>query len=668
MAERVDRAPWPPREGRSREAWVEIAMLEDTRATDTSRLLGFLQSDADPLVRWRVCRAFARLQDSTGTNLLLTALATDTDVRVRREAAFAIGQIGSRSATVALGFAAREQPDLEVRARALEALGKLGDKRGTAAVVAGLGSPEPLLSREAAIACWRLADSSTVWKLADATKSKDSWTRAFAAYALEKTPYPEVSVKELDRLLSDPEVAVRAYAARSLGRQRSPTALGPLVRAARDRDWRVRVATQRSFGTLADSAALPQVLAGISDPEPYVRESAIQSTALLRSRDAVPALRGALKDREPAVRLAAARALATVAGADAWPSVRDLLADPERWVRAGTLEALGDVPGEEPLLILKKVAAGLRVIGGPASFEERSAAFNGLATRRDKTARAEILSGMTDSNWITATAAAGAAGESGDSTLVPDLVRLLRNNREPREPDVELAVLAAFTAYGPGASKVRGAEELSAVLDSSLASPDVRIRDAAANAYRAVYGDSALARARTAHAPPAWKAAAFGPYRDALAEEDSTGAIGRVTGARLQTARGVIELSLDPREAPNTVRNFVTLADSGYYNGTRWHRVVPYFVIQDGDPLGTGNGGPGYAFRCEYNRLRYDTGALGMALAGKDTGGSQYFITQSPQPHLDGRYTIFGHVVKGQDVVDTIRRGDRIEKVEILRR
>jgi cyclophilin family peptidyl-prolyl cis-trans isomerase len=96
--------------------------------------------------------------------------------------------------------------------------------------------------------------------------------------------------------------------------------------------------------------------------------------------------------------------------------------------------------------------------------------------------------------------------------------------------------------------------------------------------------------------------------------------------------------------------------------------VVPYFVAQDGDPSGTGSGGPGYSFRCEYDGLRYDTGAVGMALSGKDTGGSQYFITLSPQPHLDGRYTIFGHVVKGQDVAERIRRGDRITSITIQKR
>jgi cyclophilin family peptidyl-prolyl cis-trans isomerase len=134
------------------------------------------------------------------------------------------------------------------------------------------------------------------------------------------------------------------------------------------------------------------------------------------------------------------------------------------------------------------------------------------------------------------------------------------------------------------------------------------------------------------------------------------------------TARGPIEWVFTTREAPETVRNFVTLAERGYFDGLIVHRVVPYFVAQDGDPSGTGSGGPGYAIRCEYNRLRYDTGAVGMALSGKDTGGSQWFVTHGPQPHLDARYTIFAHVVGGQDVVDRLRRGDRIEQVTIHRR
>src|SRR5439155_19723527 len=140
-----------------------------------------------------------------------------------------------------------------------------------------------------------------------------------------------------------------------------------------------------------------------------------------------------------------------------------------------------------------------------------------------------------------------------------------------------------------------------------------------------------------------------------------------VTGAVLHTAKGDIELQFDRTEAVQTVKNWVGLAQRGYFDGLSFHRVVPNFVIQDGDPTGTGSGGPGYSIRCEYHRLRYDAGAVGMALSGKDTGGSQWFITHSPQPHLNGRYTIFAHVARGMDVVSAIVQGDRVLKVELLK-
>lgn len=137
--------------------------------------------------------------------------------------------------------------------------------------------------------------------------------------------------------------------------------------------------------------------------------------------------------------------------------------------------------------------------------------------------------------------------------------------------------------------------------------------------------------------------------------------------ASMETNRGTIELELYPEHAPVTVNNFVFLAQEGFYDGVVFHRVIPDFVIQGGDPTGTGAGGPGYQFKDETrgNPLKHETGIISMANAGPDTNGSQFFITHSPQPHLDGRHTVFGKVVAGQDVVDAIREGDRMDKVTI---
>jgi cyclophilin family peptidyl-prolyl cis-trans isomerase len=148
-------------------------------------------------------------------------------------------------------------------------------------------------------------------------------------------------------------------------------------------------------------------------------------------------------------------------------------------------------------------------------------------------------------------------------------------------------------------------------------------------------------------------------YRRALAR------IGRTVRAVVTTSKGSFTIELLPSEAPLTVDNFVQLARRNYFQGVTIHRVVPNFVIQDGDPRGDGNGGPGYSIRCEINQVPYDRAVLGMALSGKDTGGSQWFVTHAPQPHLDGGYTVFGRVVTGMNVVDKIVRGDVVKSVVI---
>jgi len=133
--------------------------------------------------------------------------------------------------------------------------------------------------------------------------------------------------------------------------------------------------------------------------------------------------------------------------------------------------------------------------------------------------------------------------------------------------------------------------------------------------------------------------------------------------ASVKTNKGTIKIELFPEVTPFTVYNFVKLSEKGFYNGTIFHRVVPNFVIQGGDPTGTGNGGPGYSIRSEFSQLNYLAGTVGMASSGKDTEGSQWFITHSPQYHLDSRYTLFGMVVEGQDIVNKIQIGDKIESI-----
>src|SRR5204863_2466137 len=222
--------------------------------------------------------------------------------------------------------------------------------------------------------------------------------------------------------------------------------------------------------------------------------------------------------------------------------------------------------------------------------------------------RDALRAGVDDPDILLSAACSGALADAGDTTSVPLLA---------------------------GAYATRGHD--------ADADARIGIRDA----LRALAGRAFADSVERVHPSPA----APERYDDSFFDKPS------FRRAILHTSAGDMKWRFCVDDAPQTVKNFIALAKRSYFDSLRVHRVVPDFVIQDGDPTGTGSGGPGYTIRCEYNRLRYDAGMVGMALSGKDTGGSQWFITQSPQPHLDGRYTIFARVVRGMDIARRIVQG-----------
>ncbi len=318
------------------------------------------------------------------------------------------------------------------------------------------------------------------------------------------------------------------------------------------------------------------------------------------------------RDGDAATRVACARALlihhARSSAGLAW-----MLDDPDPVARAGAIRNLGLLPAPEVTPVL------LGRLARSHPLAERMAAEEALGALGARGAAPALRAVLADTSVLAVAGAAEALGTLADSASVP-------------------ALTAAYAAWAGRAD----------------ADARISIRDALRSLAGRAFADS-LERAHPAfNAQPATYAADF-------ADPPA------VHGAVLHTARGDIEWEFFGAEAPQTVRNFAALAARGYFDGLVIHRVVPNFVIQDGDPTGTGAGGPGYTIRCEYNHLRYEPGMVGMALSGKDTGGSQWFITHSPQPHLDGRYTIFARVTRGLDVVWRIVPGDRVERVELVR-
>ncbi|HET7226226.1 MAG TPA: HEAT repeat domain-containing protein [Candidatus Eisenbacteria bacterium] len=596
---------------------------EDERdATDGWIVAGL--ADTRPAVRARAARAAGRLQDSTLVDAVVP-LTTDADPAVRREAIFALGQIGHRSAHPALerslGSGDVTEADL-----ALEALGKLGDKGATTHVVPYLGNASPLLRGEAAVALWRLADSTALAPLIARADDPDPDVRWRVLYALEKINAPDRIVLVAALHVDDPAWLVRAYAVRTMGRQKSLRATAYLLPALDDREVGVAVNAMRALQQVADStcgtclARLTHVLK--DGVHPYLR---VTAASVLADRfawqqappEARTAALGALadavhRDLDPATRGAAARALLAQRGVDALPDVHPLLADSSIYTRVAVLQALTLLPADAAVPLL------LERLDGRTPLFERTTAAEALGTLKVRAALPRLRAGLDDRATLYVASVAGALADLGDSASVPALERAWRRHARDADADARIAIRDALRQLA-GRARADSLER----------------RDPPRNA--GVRYDAAW------FAPPAWR------------------------GAILHTNVGDITWQFDSAEAPHTVQNFCRLAERGYFDGLALHRVVPNFVVQDGDPTGTGSGGPGYTIRCEYNPLRYDAGMVGMALSGKDTGGSQWFITHSPQHHLDGRYTIFAHVTNGMDVVHRLVQGDRIRKVDLVK-
>lgn len=262
-------------------------------------------------------------------------------------------------------------------------------------------------------------------------------------------------------------------------------------------------------------------------------------------------------------------------------------------------------------------------------------------------AREALLRGLLDDDHIVRATVIGSLARRANAADAPFILNAYQRSSRDASNDARLAAIQ----YVAAAWK-RDSAAFSPTLRTNLArlhpSPDPLIRAAATvSAFRGWESTSGTSR------PLEW-------YERLVRTYVIPAHAGHTQRATIRTPRGDIVLELFGSDAPITVDNFLSLARSGYYRETRFHRVVPNFVAQDGDPRDDGNGGPGYAIRDEMNPRRYDRGSLGMALSGPDTGGSQYFITHSPQPHLDGHYTVFGRVIRGFRALDAIVQGDAI--------
>jgi cyclophilin family peptidyl-prolyl cis-trans isomerase len=280
----------------------------------------------------------------------------------------------------------------------------------------------------------------------------------------------------------------------------------------------------------------------------------------------------------------------------------------------------------------------------------RGAAIASLRTLEEANANRQIVNGaLTDPNPGVRAAAIEVLGLFNDSAVLPILAEAVARSASEASADVPIAVIAV-------AEKLRADPAARGIVEAVYRQPKTLVaRLARRSLLRSFRADPA------SFPQPEYRTGKTAADYGALLAEAV-----KHWEARVETSRGAFTIRLAGDVAPLTTVNFLRLAREKFFDGVAIHRVVPNFVLQDGDPTGTGNGDPGWEIRDELNPLEYGRGTVGMALSGPDTGGSQWFVTHSPQPHLNGLYTVFGQVIAGQEVIERIEQWDRIERVTVL--
>jgi cyclophilin family peptidyl-prolyl cis-trans isomerase/HEAT repeat protein len=625
--------------------------------------LALLAKDDHARIRRRAALAIGRTKLPQGVAILTPLVASDPEPEVRQMAAFALGLIGRKEAAPALRTALSDASPV-VRGRAAEALGLIGDTESAAAIGVMVGTyvkagvlakiaadesayplpPEIEAARLGIFALTRLkAYDALAGAVLDGSGAPVSrwWP---VAYAFRRVGDPK-AVPALRALLTGDGAYTRAFAARGLGALKDTGSVDLLmtyVRAA-TRQSVIAAEAVRALGEIGDRRALPALteLLRARDIHPGIRTEAVRSIGQLRSSDSADLLLDLISDPYPAVRAEALIALAR-SDPERFVSVLSGLDTDKHWtVRAALATALAELPAETAAPLLEPLVRD-------ADQRAIPTVLGALAKLKTPNAGTIALEMLKADDAVVRGAAAKALGEIKPQGAVEALQGAARYAERDAPYTARAAALEALVAFG------RAAAEPS--LTAALKDKDWAVRVKAAELLRGLDPSRDL-DAEIRPAPSRFDHAVYG--------NPSVVAPPVSTHVYIDTDKGTIQIELEVLEAPLTVKAFTDLAREGYFGGVAIHRVVPNFVVQDGDPRGDGEGGPGYTIRDELNERPYLRGTVGMALDWADTGGSQFFITHSPQPHLDARYTVFGQVISGMDVVDKLAQGDLIRAVRV---
>lgn len=668
------------RENVRREKIEAVLRLQDLRTPFDARMAALI-SDDDPVVRARAVLACGSLQDTSVIGLLTRALE-DPDPATEVAAAFALGQTGTRLSergrqTLEYDLIWKRLQGTQAAGRLIEEIGKFGTATALNDLMVFVANAPPVRHPESLM--------MSVARFAIRGITSPDAVRFLLRYVQEGVRTPWEAVYALQRIGDDPEIRGAIEQVRLLERQSDPlvrmnlaTLIGKLHDAGgpadllqrmadRDADWRVRVNAFKALGQSSwtgNAGVISTFRRAFFDANPHVAVTALSVfpsigvTERDTSGEAIETLRQIASIAENSsggyswqLQAEAAAALAKIDGR----IPRALLAVPgtvRTRLRARLLLAAGESGDPSAEALLGSAVEGTDPLIAAAGLEGlRTLALKkpGDAHLRDSVWGAAVRSVRVHDMAIVSTAASVLEDSLfRRSASVEPLIAALRNLRPPGDTETMQDVIHALGEMRDGRAV--------APLTDCLRSMDHAVAVAAAEALKRITGSDYSGKITRNPEP-------------VTADMDLSflRALPPVVNVRLETSRGDIRIELNREIAPFTTMSIVKLSrQRGFFRGLTFHRVVPNFVIQGGDPRGDGWGGPGYSLRSEFSTERFGTGTVGIASAGKDTEGSQFFITHSPQPHLDGRYTIVGRVVEGMDVVDQIQVDDRIFDVRIL--
>ncbi|MEO6213743.1 MAG: HEAT repeat domain-containing protein [Vicinamibacterales bacterium] len=655
--------PLVPARGRA----PKVAPAPPPPPIDLVPLLG----DPEPRIRRRAALAIGRVGLAEGVPPLVGLLA-DRDPDVRESAALALGLLGDPTAIGPLTAALADTVPL-VRGRASEAIGLIatsdpaGGKgkaaaRPAADVIAQVASEyarsAPVLALKPDDEKWPAAPEADAFRLAlfalvrigayeplesavlDAGKPVSSWWPV--AYALQRIN-DKRALPALQQLAGSPGQYTAAFALRGLGALRDPSSsalITPLLDGKRGLEVTVSAIRAAAQIGVADAVEPLARIAGDSSADPNLRLESVAALGRLKGVAALPIVQDLITDAWPVMRIAALNAAAAI-DPDAFILVLSSLEADQDWtVRSALAGVLATLPADVSVDRLRAMLddQDKRVI---------PAVLRALVRHKVPDAGTLALARANDADYAVRAAMADLLGELKPAGGAEALREAFQRSQSDLTYDARTSAISALAAYG--------AADATETLKAALSDREWAVRLRAAQLLGTL--DPSVDYQRTIRPAPGTPPGAYDD-RSMIAPEYSPHVF-------IETAKGTIEFELAVLDAPQTSRNFINLARKGFYNGLAIHRVVPNFVIQGGDSRGDGGGGPGFTIRDELNDRPYLRGTVGMALAGKDTGGSQFYITHSPQPHLDARYTVFGHVVNGMEVVDRIRQGDVIQRIRI---